>query len=131
MHKILIVEDKRDVRNLLRLTLPFDEFQTREADNGADALPLIRDWHPDLVLLDILMPGSMNGLDVCREVKGDQQLRDILVILLTALGQKSDIENGTATGADAYIVKPFSPSELLAVVRHLLKARNPSQVGLQ
>ena len=131
MHKILIVEDKRDVRNLLRLTLPFDEFQTREADNGADALPLIRDWHPDLVLLDILMPGSMNGLDVCREVKGDQQLRDILVILLTALGQKSDIENGTATGADAYIVKPFSPSELLAVVRPLLKTRNPSQVGLQ
>lgn len=128
MHKILIVDDKRDVRNLIRLSLPFDEFQTMEAENGKDALSLTRDWHPELVLLDILMPGDLDGFQVCREIKQDQKLQQTLVILLTALGLPSDIEKGQAAGADSYIVKPFSPSELASTIRHLLSMRKLGKV---
>lgn len=127
MHKILVVDDMREVRNLIRLSLPFDEFQTMEAENGKDALSLARDWQPDLVLLDILMPGDLDGFQVCREIKQGRLHPAPLVILLTALGSKNDIDNGHSAGADAYVVKPFSPSELANTIRHLLSTRNPGR----
>lgn len=123
MHKILIVDDTREIRNLIRLSLPFSEFHMEEAENGMDAMRLIHDWHPDLVLLDIVMPGGIDGLQVCREVKQDVQLQETVVVMLTVLGQLHDIEAGRAAGADSYIVKPFSPTVLVSQIRRILKSR--------
>ncbi len=123
MYKILIVDDSREIRNLIRLTLPFSEFRLEEAENGADAMRLIRAWRPDLVLLDIVMPGGINGLQVCQEIKLDPYLQRTIVVMLTVLGQSYDIEAGRAAGADSYIVKPFSPTLLVAQIRQILKSR--------
>lgn len=119
MKKLLIVDDKAEVRNLLRLTLASDDHVTREADNGLDALQLIRDWRPDIVLLDIMMPGEIDGLEVCNRVKQDPALRKTIVAMLTARGQESDLQAGQAVGADAYLVKPFSPTQLITMVNRL------------
>jgi len=121
--KVLLVDDNADVRNLLRLTLSFDEYDLREADNGVNALGIIHDWHPDVVLLDIMMPGEKDGLQVCREVKQDPALKNIFIAILTARGQKKDIENGEIAGADAYLTKPFSPMELADKVKGFLSAK--------
>jgi len=121
--KVLLVDDNADVRNLLRLTLSFDDYELREADNGINALGIIHDWHPDVVLLDIMMPGGKDGLQVCREVKQDPALKDIFIAILTARGQKKDIENGEIAGADAYLTKPFSPMELAAKVKGFLSVK--------
>ena len=110
--KILIVDDQQAIRDLLRLTLePFD-CQLYEADNSDDALRLINNDRPDLVLLDVMLPGTMDGYQVCEKIKSHTQTRSIFVILLTARGQAADIERGEAVAADEYIVKPFSPVDL-------------------
>jgi two-component system phosphate regulon response regulator PhoB len=121
MHKILVVDDSREIRNLIRLSLPYSEFRIEEAENGTDAMRLIHAWRPDLVLLDVVMPGHVDGLQVCREVKQDALLRETIVVMLTVLGQQHDIEAGRAAGADAYIVKPFSPTVLVSQTRRILK----------
>jgi len=121
--KVLLVDDNADVRNLLRLTLSFDDYELREADSGVSALEIIYDWHPDIVLLDIMMPGEKDGLQVCREVKQDPALKDVFIAILTARGQKKDIENGESAGADSYLTKPFSPMDLAEKVKGFLSAR--------
>lgn len=121
MKKVLIVDDNREIRNLVRLSLPFAEFQSQDTDNGSDAVRLIKEWRPDLVLLDIMMPGELDGLQVCQQVKQDAAVKDTIIVLLTALGSSGDIQEGYSVGANAYIVKPFSPSELATKVRQLLE----------
>jgi len=115
MRKVLIVDDQSDIRRLLRLTMP-GNFQISEATNADDALEAIRRDRPDAVILDVMMPGDIDGYQLCAKLKRDPMLAGIHVALVTARGQDSDRARGAEVGADAYFVKPFSP---LALVRHL------------
>lgn len=119
MHKILVVDDHPDIRKLMRITLDKD-YQMLEADNGASALDVIRQERPDMVLLDIMMPGDLDGLGVLEQVKNSPELKDICVVMLTAKGQAKDYEAGMSQGADAYFIKPFSPLQLLSFMRERL-----------
>jgi two-component system phosphate regulon response regulator PhoB len=118
MTKVLIVDDQKDIRSLIRMTLEFEDgLDVQEAENGAQALDTIRVWNPDIVLLDVMIPGLMNGLDVCKKLKGSTPSPK--VVMLTARGQARDIEEGAKCGADLYIVKPFSPMDLVDKITDL------------
>jgi len=112
MRRILIVDDQEDIRRLIRLTLEFAGHagdQLVEAADGASALALARLHRPDIILTDVMMPGTMSGLDLCREVTADPLLADTAVILISAAGQSSDRSAGLDSGAVTYLVKPISP----------------------
>jgi DNA-binding response OmpR family regulator len=113
MHKILLVEDHADIRRLIRMTLEFEPVEIREAGDAEAGLAMARDWQPDLVLLDVMMPGHLNGLDLCRALRADPQLQQVPVVMLSACGHASDRQAGMDAGATAYLVKPFSPMQLL------------------
>jgi CheY-like chemotaxis protein len=119
-HKALIVDDQPDIRKLIMLTMESEDFELHEADNGVDALHMARNLRPAVILLDVMMPGGLDGYQVCEEIKMDPDLRNTMVILLTARGQRTDIERGQSVGCDAYLVKPFSPIELLDTVDRLV-----------
>ena len=114
--RILIVEDHADIRKLVRLTLEFEDYEIHEAVNADQGLEAVRRLRPDLLLLDVMMPGKLNGLDLCRLVKTDLSLGRPQVVLLTARGQSQDVEAGMNAGADAYLLKPFSPLKLIATI---------------
>ncbi|MBA4112298.1 MAG: two-component system response regulator [Verminephrobacter sp.] len=114
--RILIVEDHADIRRLIRMTLEFENYEIHEAVNADEGLQAVRQSRPDLLLLDIMLPGSMDGLDLCRLVKSDPTLGMPRVVLLTARGQSQDIEAGMKAGADAYLLKPFSPLKLIETI---------------
>lgn len=116
MRKILIVDDHVDIRRLIRMTLEFESYEIFEAEDGATALLLAEAVRPDLVLLDVMMPGELDGLDVCRQLKSDPMLLNPRVIMLSARGQAQDCSAGQQAGADAYLVKPFSPLQLIDVI---------------
>ena len=117
--RILIVEDHADIRRLIRMTLEFEEHDIHEAVNADEGLEAVKRLRPELLLLDVMMPGSMDGLDLCRLVKNDPSLGLPQVILLTARGQSQDIEAGMNAGADAYLLKPFSPLKLIETINNL------------
>lgn len=115
--KILIVDDNRIILHLLRLTLDdHSRFQVLEANSGADALAIVTSEHPDLVILDVMMPGEFNGFQICNMIKSQSESKHCKVILLTARSQQSDLELGREAKADHYVTKPFSPKELLELV---------------
>lgn len=120
MKKVLIVEDQADIRELIRMTLEIEDFDIDEAENGDIGLDMARKNKPDLVLLDVMMPGSLDGFDVCNRIKGDQALKRMKVIILSAKGQDNDKQQGKQAGADGYLTKPFSPRQLLEVVTRQL-----------
>jgi CheY-like chemotaxis protein len=120
--KILIVEDQTDLRKLVRMTLEFGDVEIHEAENGAEGLRLAGELRPDLVLLDVMMPGALDGYQVCQRIKADPRLKGVKVVLLTARGQQTDLEHGQKVGSDAYLVKPFSPLELIDKVEELITA---------
>ncbi len=126
---ILVVEDQPEIRKLVSMTLGFGEFEVHEADNGEMGLHMIKSLRPDLVLLDVMMPGMLDGYQVCQRVKEDQNIASIPVVMLTARGQQSDFSNGWAAGADAYLTKPFSPLELVSVVETRLLAARKARGG--
>lgn len=113
---LLIVDDEGNLRKLLAVTLGYGRYKQYFASNGSEAMKLVREVKPDVIILDIMMPGELNGLDVCRLIKGDAESKHAYIVLLTALGQKSDREAGIAAKADAYVVKPFSPIELIELI---------------
>ncbi len=119
-HRILIVEDQADIRKLIRMTLEFGDFELHEAPDGESGLNLARAVRPHVMLLDVMMPGLLDGYQVCRHIKQDPQLRQIQVIMLTARGQAADVAAGEQAGADAYLVKPFSPLELIDRVESMV-----------
>ncbi len=121
MKKILIADDKPDVRTLIRATLDMGEFEFCEAKDGSSALEVATSELPDLMLLDIMMPGTMDGFQVCQALKAQERTKEIIIILLTALGSTRDLERGKSAGADGHFVKPFSPKELLDCVYQALK----------
>ncbi len=124
-YTVLTIEDQPDIRRLIRMTLEFKGFQAIEAGNGPDGLALARSGRPDLILLDVMMPG-MDGLTVSRELLADPELRRIPVVMLSALGAADDIEAGRATGVADYLVKPFSPWQLLELVQRLIDSSRES-----
>ena len=123
MTRILIVEDQPDIRKLIRMTLEFGEYELLEADNGADGLNTAIAARPDLVLLDVMMPGELDGFQVCERIKARPDLKHIKVVMLTARGQQTDLNAGEKAGANAYLTKPFSPLELIDTVDRLVEDR--------
>lgn len=117
---VLVVDDERDILELIRYNLEKEQFTVQTVETGEDALRLARETGPDLIILDIMLPG-MNGTEVCKRLKSDQQSRDIPVLMLTAKSSSSDMVNGLELGADDYVAKPFIPSVLLARVRAVLR----------
>ncbi|MFT6330007.1 MAG: CheY-like chemotaxis protein [Bermanella sp.] len=117
---ILIVDDQGELRKLVRMTLEFSDYELHEAEDGPRALELSKAIQPDLVILDVMMPGVINGYQVCEILKQDNNCKIPHVLLLTARGQEADIEEGERVGADCYLVKPFSPLELIENVKNAL-----------
>jgi DNA-binding response OmpR family regulator len=121
MKKILVVDDQSAVRELVSVTLEIGHYQILAAENGNQALEVARAELPELMLLDIQMPGgSLDGLEVCRILKSDERTKDIYIVMLTARGQDWDKQAGQEAGADDYFVKPFSPLELMNKVDAVL-----------
>ena len=117
---ILIVEDDLDIRELISFNLKNEGHQVFEAKDGEAGIDKAREKLPDLILLDLMLPG-IQGLDVCRIIKSDQETKETPIIMVTALGQEEDIVKGLETGADDYITKPFSIKVLIARVNAVLK----------
>lgn len=117
---ILIVDDQGELRKLVRMTLEFSDYELHEAEDGPRALELSKAIQPDLVILDVMMPGVINGYQVCEILKQDDNSKIPHVMLLTARGQEADIKEGDRAGADCYLVKPFSPLELIENVKNAL-----------
>jgi len=120
--KILIVDDEAHIRMLIEQTLEEledDGVEFFTAGNGEIALDIIQEEKPNLVFLDVMMP-KMNGMEVCRRVKKELNLRDVYIILLTAKGQELDRLKGQEVGADIYMTKPFDPEAILSKARQVL-----------
>jgi len=116
---ILIVDDEEDVLELVRYNLDKNGYNTKTATTGEEALAKARAKLPDLVILDLMLPG-IDGLGVCKKLKSDAKTEHIPIIMLTAKGEESDIVTGLELGADDYVTKPFSPKVLIARVRRIL-----------
>lgn len=122
MKKILIVDDQMEVRELVDVTLRGVDLTILKASNGDEAVKLARKEIPDLIIMDLMMPGSIDGVEATRLLKKDEKTRRISIIILTAKGQEADIEKGYQAGADGYFIKPFSPLELIQKVEEILEA---------
>jgi CheY-like chemotaxis protein len=121
MKKILIVDDQAEVRELVEVTLSIGDYQIMQASSGDEALAVVRAEHPDLILLDVMMPNSsIDGFEVCRLIKSDAVVRDTVIVMVTARGQEQDLEMGRSVGADGYFTKPFSPLQLMNMVEEVL-----------
>jgi len=118
--KILIVEDEEDIRDLIHFHLFKSKHQVYEADNGTSAVEEAISKKPDLILLDIMIPG-IDGIEVCRQIKDNSETKDIKIIFISAKGEEEDIVKGLELGADDYISKPFSPKILVARVNAVLR----------
>jgi phosphate regulon transcriptional regulator PhoB len=119
-HKVLVVEDDADIRELLRYSLTQEGFAVEEAADGAEALDRISRRSPDLILLDLMLP-RMSGLELCRRLRSEAETARLPIIVVTAKGAEVDRVLGLELGADDYVVKPFSPREVVARVKALLR----------
>ena len=124
MSTILVADDDRDIRELVGFKLKQAGHRVLSTGDGVRALETIRTERPDLAVLDVMMPG-LSGVDVAREVRADPDLRQLRIILLTAQAQEADVQAGFSVGADDYVVKPFSPRELMSRVTALLARGQP------
>lgn len=125
---VLVVDDEHDILELIRYNLEKEHFGVRTVETGEDALRVARETKPDLIILDIMLPG-MNGTEVCKRLKSAEETRNIPVLMLTAKSSSSDVVNGLELGADDYVTKPFIPSVLLARVRALLRRVQRSEAA--
>jgi len=121
LHTVLIADDEHNIRHILDFSLHAEGFDVLSAHNGEDALSLAREQGPDLIILDVMMPGK-GGIETCRALKNDPETARIPVILLTARASKADRDAGEQAGADDYITKPFSPQKVIETVQGLLGA---------
>lgn len=116
---ILVAEDELDIRELIAFTLQLSGYTVVQVPNGEVAVQKAQELHPDLIMLDVRMP-KMTGFDACKQIKADPATSDIPVIFLSAKGQETEIKQGTELGAEAYILKPFAPDELVEQVKSVL-----------
>ena len=124
MKRILIIEDDRDIVELVRYNLANEGFQVAAAFDGNTGLATVKKTPPDLLLLDLMLP-KMSGLEICREIRKEESLNRLPVLMLTARGDEADRVVGLEMGADDYVTKPFSPRELIARVKALLRRAEP------
>jgi DNA-binding response OmpR family regulator len=122
--RVLIAEDEPDIRDLLAFHLERDGYEVARARTGAEALRQVRDRRPDLLILDLMLP-EIDGLEVCRRLRQQTETSQLPIVMLTAKGDEVDRIVGLEVGADDYIVKPFSPKEVLARVRAVLRRTRP------
>lgn len=120
--KIIVIEDEGDIREVLLYNLRRQGFTAVGVDNGGQALKIVREQQPDLVLLDLMLP-ELDGLEICRRLKEEAETRPIPIIMVTAKGEESDIVKGLELGADDYVTKPFGTGELIARVKAALRRR--------
>jgi DNA-binding response OmpR family regulator len=120
MAKILIAEDERDIRELIKFTLEFAGHQVNTAKDGVEAMEIVNEFLPELILLDVRMP-RMTGYEVCEQIKQNDTTKNIPVVFLSAKGQEHEVQQGLDIGADAYILKPFSHDELIERINQLLE----------
>ena len=125
VRRLLIVEDDKDIVELVRYNLEKEGYQTNVAGDGLTALSILKKSPPDLVILDLMLP-KLPGLEVCREIRRDQALNRLPILMLTARGEEADRVVGLEMGADDYVTKPFSPRELVARVKALLRRTEPA-----
>jgi len=116
MKKILIVDDQPEVRELVQITLLAEDYKVIMADNGEKAIETAKSEKPHLIIMDVMMPGDIDGLEATRRIKSDPHTGKCKIIILSAKGQESDRKKGLDAGADDYLVKPFSPLELIKKV---------------
>ncbi len=121
MRRVLIADDEFNIRNILDFSLHAEGLDVIEAENGEQALELAARELPDLIILDVMMPG-LSGVETCRRLKADARTADIPVILLTARSGKDDRQEGMDAGAAGYITKPFSPHKVVDAVQNLIGA---------
>jgi DNA-binding response OmpR family regulator len=119
MAKIVIAEDEPDIRELIAFTLRFAGHEVIAGSNGQEGFDLTKKEHPDLAMFDVRMP-RMTGYDACKMIKADPEIAHIPVIFLSAKGQENEIEQGLASGADDYLLKPFAPDQLAERVKAVL-----------
>ncbi len=119
MRKVLIADDEHNIRHILDFSLNSEGFDVVSADNGEDAFTLAVSENPDLIILDVMMPGQ-GGIETCRQIKADERTSGIPVILLTAKSSREDRDEGSAAGADEYVTKPFSPAKVINAVHSIL-----------
>jgi DNA-binding response OmpR family regulator len=120
-HKVLIADDEPNIVVSLEYLMKRAGYQVLVARDGQEALDMLRRERPRLVLLDVMMP-KKSGHEVCQELRADEQIKDTLVLMLTAKGRDTDVDKGLGVGADAYMTKPFSTKELVAKVAQMLDA---------
>ena len=126
--KVLIVEDEEAISALLSYNLEKEGFAVAIASDGDDAMLTVRESRPDLILLDWMLP-NVSGIELCRQLRGQMETREIPVIMLTARGEEEDRVRGLMTGADDYVTKPFSMTELVARMRAVLRRASPAVAG--
>ena len=119
--KILIVDDEPNIVISLEFLMKKEGFQVETAADGEEALNRVKSFNPDLILLDVMMPGEFDGFEVLKQIKGDPALSAIFVVMVTAKGQSSDFEAGIRAGADGYLIKPFSPLQLKNLLQEHLE----------
>lgn len=127
--RVLVVEDQQDIAELILIHLRYEGFEAIAAENGAAAQRELDAILPDLVLLDWMLPGGQSGLDLARKWRAAPRTKNIPIIILTARGEEADKIAGLDSGGDDYITKPFSPAELMARIRALLRRRAPEQLA--
>ncbi|WP_287154179.1 response regulator [Candidatus Solincola tengchongensis] len=129
-YRVLVVDDDPMVTRLVRINLELENFEVEEAWDGKTAMRMMRENRPDLLVLDIMMP-QMDGWEILKLVREDEQLRDLPVVVLTAKVQEEDIARGWRMGADGYIVKPFNPVILADALRKVLEASPEERLALR
>jgi len=117
----MIVDDNANIREILNVSLrDLDEYTIIEAVSGEEAVKMALQEMPELIFMDIMMPGEFNGLEATKRIRSNPKTKDIKIVMLTAMGQQSDIDSGFMAGADDYFVKPFSPLELTQKIDEVL-----------
>ncbi|MBN2655705.1 MAG: response regulator [Spirochaetales bacterium] len=123
MIKILIADDHFEIRELLKDTLEGENREIHFAENGSKAVKMAREQKPEIIIMDIMMPGRINGLEAAQQIKSDDLSKDSRIIILSAKGKDRDKINALEAGASAYIEKPFSPADLAEKIDSLLSDR--------
>jgi CheY-like chemotaxis protein len=119
--KVLIVDDEPDIVRIVRIAMELAKYEVAEASSGEECIEKLETGPvPDLILMDIMMPG-ISGYQACEKIRSNKKFKDLKIVMLTAKGQKGDMEEGLKAGADDYIVKPFDPFELIETVGEILR----------
>jgi len=128
MKRVHVIEDDKDIVELVRYNLEKDGFQVTASGEGATGLAQLRKTPPDILVLDLMLP-KLSGLEICKEVRKDASLNRLPILILTAKGEEADRVVGLELGADDYVTKPFSPRELVARVKALLRRAEPGSIS--